>query len=52
MGRTLLCSLAGAGAGFLVGFVVVLAAQLAQNQRATQYLSPCLWVFSSPVPEP
>ena len=25
MGRTLLCSLAGAGAGFLVGFVVVLA---------------------------
>ena len=26
MGRTLLCSLAGAGAGFLVGFAVVLMA--------------------------
>lgn len=26
MGRTLLCSLAGAGAGFLVGFAVVLVA--------------------------
>ena len=35
MGRTLLCSLAGAGAGFLVGFVVVRMAAGAQPASDT-----------------
>ena len=35
MGRTLLCSLAGAGTGFLVGFVAVLIAAGNQQGRDT-----------------
>jgi hypothetical protein len=33
MGRTLLCSLAGAGAGFVVGFAAILMVAGTQNAR-------------------
>jgi len=54
MGRTLLCSLAGAGAGFLVGFVVVqiaagaAGAEISERRRALQRVGG----FSLPVAVP
>jgi hypothetical protein len=45
MGRTLLCSLAGAGAGFLVGFVVIPVAAGAQPGSDTGPVVMCLAIF-------
>ncbi len=45
MGRTLLCSLAGAGAGFLVGFAVVRMAAGAQPASDTGPISMFVGVF-------
>ncbi len=45
MGRTLLCSLAGAGAGFLVGFAAVLMAFGAQPARDTGAIALFVGIF-------
>jgi len=45
MSRTLLCSLAGAGAGFLVGFAVIPMAAGAQPGSDTRFVGVCLGVF-------
>jgi hypothetical protein len=45
MGRTLLCSLAGAGAGFLVGFVAVCIAAGGQSGRDTSAILLFVGVF-------
>jgi len=45
MGRTLLCSLAGAGAGFLVGFAAIPLAAGAQPGSDTGPVVMCLAIF-------
>lgn len=45
MGRTLLCSLTGAGVGFLVGFVAIRLAAGAQPMSDTGPVALCLGVF-------
>ena len=45
MGRTLLCSLAGAGAGFLVGFAAVRMVAGAQPASDTGFIIMCVGVF-------
>jgi hypothetical protein len=45
MGRTLLCSLAGAGAGFLVGFAAVQIAAGAQPKGDTGPISLFVGIF-------
>ena len=45
MGRTLLCSLAGAGVGFLVGFAAVYMASGAQPARDTGPIALFVGIF-------